>query len=50
MGIHSSTTRMASRTVVGGQFVVKEGQLVNVDLPVLVEKHNQAAARLVGQS
>lgn len=35
-------------TVVGGKFVVKEGQLVNVDLPVLIEKHNAAALRLVG--
>jgi cytosine/adenosine deaminase-related metal-dependent hydrolase len=34
-------------TVVGGHFVVKERQLVTVDLPTLVEKHNQAAGRLV---
>ena len=34
-------------TVVGGKFVVKEGQLVNVDEHRLVEKHNQAAKRLV---
>jgi len=34
---------------VGGEYVVKEGQLVNIDLPVLIEKHNQAAARLVNQ-
>jgi hypothetical protein len=26
---------------------VKEGQLVKIDLPTLIEKHNQAAARLV---
>jgi cytosine/adenosine deaminase-related metal-dependent hydrolase len=37
----------ADYTVVGGQFVVREGQLVNVDLPVHIEKHNQAALRLV---
>jgi len=37
----------ADYTVVGGEFVVKEGQLVKVDLPILIEKHNQAAARLV---
>jgi len=37
----------ADYTVVGGEFVVKEGQLANVELPVLIEKHNQAAARLV---
>ena len=34
-------------SVVGGKFVVKEGQLVTADLPVLIEKHNQAAARLL---
>ena len=33
--------------VVGGKFVVKEGQLTTVDLPVLVEEHNRAAARLL---
>jgi cytosine/adenosine deaminase-related metal-dependent hydrolase len=33
--------------VVGGKFVVKEGQLQNLDLPTHVQKHNQAAARLV---
>ncbi len=37
----------ADYTVVGGKFVVKEGHLVNVDLPVLVEKHNAVARRLV---
>jgi cytosine/adenosine deaminase-related metal-dependent hydrolase len=37
----------ADYTVVGGEFVVKEGQLVKVDLPTLIEKHNQAALRLV---
>ncbi|NQS91822.1 MAG: 8-oxoguanine deaminase [Chloroflexi bacterium] len=34
-------------TVVGGKFVVKEGLLTSVDLPVLIEKHNQAASRLL---
>ncbi len=34
-------------TVVGGKFVVKEGQLTAVDLPVLVEEHNRAATRLL---
>jgi 8-oxoguanine deaminase len=34
-------------TVVGGKFIVKEGQLVTVDERKLVEKHNQAAKRLV---
>ncbi|MBN2500504.1 MAG: 8-oxoguanine deaminase [Anaerolineales bacterium] len=37
----------ADYTVVGGKFVVKEGQPVNLDLPVHIEKHNQAARRLV---
>lgn len=37
----------ADYTVVGGKFVVKEGNLVNIDLPVHIEKHNQRAARLV---
>lgn len=34
-------------TVVGGKFVVKEGQMQTVELPRLVEKHNQAAKRLL---
>jgi 8-oxoguanine deaminase len=34
-------------TAVGGKFIVKEGQLVTVDERKLVEKHNQAAKRLV---
>jgi 8-oxoguanine deaminase len=34
-------------TVVGGKLIVKEGQLATIDLPVLIEKHNQAARRLV---
>lgn len=34
-------------TVVGGKFVVKQGQLVTLDLPKLVEKHNRAAKRLL---
>jgi 8-oxoguanine deaminase len=33
--------------LVGGKYVVKDGQLVNLDLPELVRKHNQAAHRLV---
>lgn len=37
----------ADYTVVGGRFIVKEGELQTADLPVLVEQHNQAAARLV---
>lgn len=34
-------------TIVAGKFIVKEGNLVTVDLPSLVEKHNQAARRLI---
>lgn len=34
-------------TVVGGRFVVKEGQLVTVDERKLIEKHNKAAKRLL---
>ncbi len=33
--------------VVGGKIVVKEGKLTTADLPVLVEEHNKAAARLL---
>jgi len=36
-------------TVVGGNYVVKQGEIVTVDLPKLVEKHNQAARRLVNE-
>ena len=34
-------------TVVGGKFVVKEGQLVTVDEGKLIEKHNKASKRLL---
>jgi cytosine/adenosine deaminase-related metal-dependent hydrolase len=34
-------------TLVGGKFIVKEGQLATLDLPALVEQHNRAAQRLV---
>ena len=34
-------------TVVGGKFVVKEGQLATVDQNKLIEKHNKAAKRLL---
>ena len=37
----------ADYTVVGGRFVVKEGRLVTLDEHKLVEKHNQAAKRLL---
>ncbi|GAB4498445.1 MAG: 8-oxoguanine deaminase [Anaerolineales bacterium] len=34
-------------TVVGGKFIVKDGQLATVDRRKLIEKHNQAAKRLL---
>jgi 8-oxoguanine deaminase len=37
----------ADYTVVGGRFVVREGQLVRLDERELVEKHNQAAERIL---
>lgn len=37
----------ADYTVVGGKFIVKEGQLVTVDEGRLIEKHNKAARRLI---
>jgi 8-oxoguanine deaminase len=37
----------ADYTVVGGKFVVKEGQLCTVDERNLMEKHNKAAKRLL---
>ena len=37
----------ADYTVVGGRFVVKDGQLCTVDEGRLIEKHNQAARRLL---
>jgi len=40
----------ADYTVVGGRFVVKEGQLVTVDVHQLIDQHNQAAKRLVSEA
>ncbi len=37
----------ADYTVVGGKFIVKEGRLVTVDEGKLIERHNQAAKRLL---
>ncbi len=36
-------------TVVGGKTVVERGQLVTIDLPVLIENHNKAARRLLAE-
>ena len=33
--------------VVGGKYIVKDGNLQTLDLPTHIEKHNQAAARLL---
>jgi len=53
-GMHDPVSAMifgqpvnADYTVVGGKFIVKEGRLVTVDEYELVEKHNQAAKRLL---
>jgi cytosine/adenosine deaminase-related metal-dependent hydrolase len=40
--------RQVDYTVVGGKFIVKNGQLTTVDKAKLIEKHNQAARRLLG--
>jgi 8-oxoguanine deaminase len=37
----------ADYTVVGGKFVVKDGELVTLDLPRQIEAHNRAARRLI---
>ncbi len=37
----------ADYTAVGGKLVVKAGQLTTLDLPVLIEQHNQAARTLL---
>src|SRR5690349_306846 len=39
----------ADYTVVGGKFIVKEGELCTVDEGKLIEKHNQAAKRLLSR-
>ena len=33
--------------MVGGEYIVKNGELQTLDLPIHIEKHNQAAARLL---
>jgi len=44
--VFCSPTR-ADYTVVGGKFVVKDGQLASLDLPALLSAHNRAARRLL---
>ena len=43
--LFSAPTR-ARHTVVGGRFVVRDGEVVTMDLPRVIETHNRAAARL----
>jgi cytosine/adenosine deaminase-related metal-dependent hydrolase len=43
-------TAPADFTVVHGRVVVKEGQLVMLDLPVMVERHNRHARNLAAQA
>ncbi len=40
----------ADYTIVGGKIIVKEGELMTIDIHRLVEKHNRAAWRLVDGS
>jgi 8-oxoguanine deaminase len=42
------TPQNVAYNVVGGKIIVKEGLLQTLDLPRHIEKHNQAAKRLVG--
>jgi 8-oxoguanine deaminase len=41
--------RQVDNNVVGGRFIVKNGQLTSVDQHKLIEKHNLAARRLLAQ-
>jgi 8-oxoguanine deaminase len=40
----------ADYTVVGGKVIVRDGQMVSLDVPGLVERHNHAAKRLLNGS
>jgi cytosine/adenosine deaminase-related metal-dependent hydrolase len=40
----------ADYTIVAGKMIVRDGNLIKLDLPVLVERHNRAARRLVNGS
>jgi cytosine/adenosine deaminase-related metal-dependent hydrolase len=37
----------ADYTVVGGEFIVRDGEMVTVDVPALVEEHNRLAEQLL---
>jgi 8-oxoguanine deaminase len=56
-GLHDPVSAMvfcapvkADYTVVGGKMIVRDGQLVSLDVPELVERHNRAAKRLLSGS
>jgi cytosine/adenosine deaminase-related metal-dependent hydrolase len=34
-------------TIVGGKIIVADGKIATLDVPKLIEQHNQAAARLI---
>jgi len=44
------TPQKVDLNIVGGKVIVKDAQMVTVDEPTLVRKHNQASARLVNGS
>ena len=55
-GLHDPTSALVfcapvnvDVNMVGGKFVVKDGQLVTYDLPVLIEEHNKAAKKLLSK-
>ncbi len=41
------TPQKVDNNIVGGRFIIRNGQLTTLDLPVHIEKHNRAAARLL---
>ncbi|MDT4879522.1 Hydroxydechloroatrazine ethylaminohydrolase [compost metagenome] len=41
------TPTQVSTSVINGKVVVRDGQLVTVDLPRVLERHNQLARQLV---
>ena len=41
------TPQKVDLNIVGGKAIVRDGQMVTIDEPTLVKKHNQAAARIV---
>jgi cytosine/adenosine deaminase-related metal-dependent hydrolase len=44
------TPQRVDLNIVGGKVIVKDGQMVTVDVPKLVQEHNKAAERLVNGS